>query len=52
MDPPSQVEKKINFFLTFITYVLRKETGFDLNAVKGDFHLFTVKDDVFAVKGD
>ena len=47
VDPPSQVEKKINFFLIFIAHVLRKETWFDLNAVKSDFHLFAVKSDVF-----
>ena len=51
-DSPSQVEKKINFFLTFIAHVLRKEIWFDLNAVKGNFHLFNVKGDVFAVKGN
>ena len=37
VDPPSQVEKKIIFFLTFVVHVLRKETWFVLNAMKGGF---------------
>ena len=42
-DSPSQVEKEINFFLTFhCTYILKKETKL-FNAVKGYFHLFAVK---------
>ena len=50
MDPPSQVENKINFFLTFIAHVLRKENYLNFNSMKGNFHLYLVKGEIFGGK--